>query len=707
MAHSTRPVHVALCSLVVGWALGHMGDAKSADAHPRDAEIPIKRIVMYTSGVGFFERGGKVQDDAAIELRFGTRDINDLLKSLVLEDLDGGQVSAVSYTGQNQVGRSLKTFSVDLSHSPSMANLLRQVRGERVRISGPNSIEGRILGVEERRQIDDNGVATSWEVLNLLTEDGLRSVSLDDAQDIRLLDAKLNAELQEALVLLTKARGNDKKVVTLSCTGKGERRLRVGYIQETPVWKTSYRLLLRDKEKPFLQGWAIVENTSDHDWKDVHLHLVSGRPVSFIMDLYEPLFAQRPVVRPDLFDGLQSRRHGQDLMAAAPPVQQGAGFGAGGIGGAPAGMGGRGFGGFGAGGIGGMGGGGGNPFGGGQSVEDEERHANVENTSRSVADAGEVGELFRYAITTPVTLARQQSAMLPIVNEVIAGEKIGIYNAATEATHPLTAFRLKNSTKLHLMQGPISVFDSGEYAGDAQIADVAPGAERLVSYALDLDTEVTATPGPSVKTVVSVSVFEGVLTTVEKHVRSTQYQLKNSGDAAKTVLVEQPLDRAWRLTSPHAASEQTRSLYRFAVKVPAAGMATLEVKETREHKNDLVFGELTEDHIAFYLDGTVASDDIKAALNKLRELRADRSAKAAMVVAVRAQIAEIETEQSRIRANMDSLHDSSDLFTRYVKKLNDQEDTIEALRTDLAKLLKAEAAAAKALGDFVAKPPTD
>ncbi len=710
MDHVRRTIRFAICVLIASAALNGTRDSLLADDGPREAELPIKRIVMYTSGVGFFERGGKVQDDAAIELRFGTRDINDLLKSLVLEDLDGGQVTTVTYNAQNPIVETLKTFSIDLTYSPSLADLLRQVRGERVRISGPNSVEGRILGFEEHRQIGEQGSVATWEVLTLVTDDGLRSVRLDIAQDVRLLDDKLNAELNEALALLTQARATDKKTVTLRCTGKGERRLRVGYVQETPVWKTSYRLLLRDQEKPFLQGWAIVENTSDHDWKDVKLNLVSGRPISFIMDLYQPLFALRPTVQPESFAGLRPQRHGQDLMAPVPPIQQGAGRGK--RGGEAA---------FGAGGIGGGGygygmGGGGNPFqtGGGlggansiNSSDDDERHAKVRGTGQSVANAGEVGELFRYAITTPVTLARQQSAMLPIVNEAIGGEKVGIYNSATEARHPLTAFRLKNATTLHLMQGPISVFDAGEYAGDAQIADIAPGAERLISYALDLDTEVTSTAGPPVQSLASISIAKGVLSIVEKHERSTHYRLKNSGGAAKTILVEQPFDTAWKLTTPKEPSEKTRSLYRFAVDVPARGAADLVVTETHEPVKTLALGDLGDESLSLYLTGSIASDALKAALKTLRELRAEQASTSQKSTDVRTQVADIETEQTRIRDNMRSLDKSSDLYARYVKKLGEQEDTIETLRSDLANLREAETAATKALSDFVATLSVD
>src|SRR5581483_5618694 len=138
------------------------------------------------------------------------------------------------------------------------------------------------------------------DLLNVFTATGLRSIPLESVMEIRLLDEKLNAELEQALQIIAQRHATDKKTVTLNFQGKGKRPVRVGYVQESPVWKTSYRLVIADDQPPFMQGWAIVENTSEHDWTDVALTLVSGRPISFIMDLYQPLYVDRQVVMPEL-----------------------------------------------------------------------------------------------------------------------------------------------------------------------------------------------------------------------------------------------------------------------------------------------------------------------------------------------------------------------------------------------------------------------
>ncbi len=175
-------------------------------------------------------------------------------------------------------------------------------------------MSGTLLGVEtRRRQIEKDQPPVDVEILNVLADDGLRSIPLEQVGTIKLVNAQLDKEFRQALAVLALGHDAEKKSVTLRFTGQGQRPVRVGYIQNTPIWKTSYRLVLSDEGKPKLQGWAIVENTTEEDWHDVQLTLVSGRPVSFIMNLYDPLYVQRPLVQPDLFAGLRPQVYGQAL----------------------------------------------------------------------------------------------------------------------------------------------------------------------------------------------------------------------------------------------------------------------------------------------------------------------------------------------------------------------------------------------------------
>jgi hypothetical protein len=285
----------------------------AADEKPSD--LPLTRVVLFSSGVGFYEHNGQIEGDGHVDLKFKVEDINDLLKSMVLQDFGGGKVSTVNYGSKDPITKTLKTFAIDLTKEPTLADLLRQIRGEKVQVEAPTAVVGTILGVEKRKVKVSKEEAIEQEFLNLLTDQGLRSVNLEAVSRIKLSDEKLNSELQQALAILATAHATDKKTVSLNFLGTGKRDVRVGYIQESPIWKTSYRLVLKDDEKPFLQGWAIVENTTEQDWNDVNLTLISGRPISFVMDLYQPLYVQRPEVKPELYASLRPQTYDQDLAA--------------------------------------------------------------------------------------------------------------------------------------------------------------------------------------------------------------------------------------------------------------------------------------------------------------------------------------------------------------------------------------------------------
>jgi len=644
--------------------------------------LPLKQVVMFSSGVAFFEHSGQVQGDSQLHLSFKSSNINDLLKSMVLQDLDGGKISTVTYTSRDPVTRTLGTFTINLTHNPSLADLLGQIRGEQVEVDAPNRVIGTIVGVETKRVRQGDDLA-EVPTLNLLTEQGLRSFPLEKITRLKLVNPRLDAELRQALEVLAQGHDDDKKSVQLQFLGNGQRRVRVGYIQEAPIWKTSYRLVLNDGKEPFLQGWAIVENTTENDWKNVNLTLVSGRPISFIMDLYTPLYVDRPWVQPELYASLRPQTYDQDLdraeadferMAAAPADakaaremrdEQSARY--------------RGaFAGEGK----GEGRAAGRPLGGAAPGKIMQPGDSVQ----SMAQAGEVGELFQYVIDTPVSLARRRAAMLPIVNASVKGEKVSIYNPSVQAKHPLNGLQLVNSTGLNLMQGPVTVYDDGVYAGDARIQDLSAGTTRLISYALDLDTEVAPEPANIPSEMVTVRLVRGTLEVVQKYRRTMNYTVKHSGKNGRKVLIEQPLEAGWKLIEPAKAEETTRDLYRFAVQAEPGKPTKLKVTEERVAQNNFAVSNLNDDTIRIYLLNPVVTEDLKKALKTITskrqaiaELNAERNR-------LQQQIDAINADQARIRQNMAQLSQSSELYGRYVRKFTQQEDQIETLRTSIARL---------------------
>ena len=276
-------------------------------------------MILFNSGVGYFQREGAVEGDTRVDLTFPVSDVNDLLKSLVLPDLGDGKVSTVSYDSEEPVDKTLKSFALDLTNNPTLAQILNQARGEKIEVvlqqnnaAQPGTMTGVVVGMEEQHQPGPKDALVEVDVLNLLCAEGVRSMPLSQVQRLRFLNASLDSEFRRALEVLAAAHNSQKRTVSLNFSGEGKRTVKVGYVVENPIWKTSYRLVLDKKGKPSLQGWAIVENTSDEDWKDVRMALISSRPISFQMDLYQPLFIPRPTVEPELFASLR------------PPTYQGA-----------------------------------------------------------------------------------------------------------------------------------------------------------------------------------------------------------------------------------------------------------------------------------------------------------------------------------------------------------------------------------------------
>ncbi len=668
---------------------GHALGAEPAPGGAAAAKLPLSDVLLYSSGVGFFHRVGEVEGDAQVEFRFKTNDVNDLLKSMVVQDFNGGHVSTVTYGSSDPIERTLKSFGVDLTENPTLGQLLDQVRGERVELLWPSKVTGSILGVEKKQIPAGENKTVEVEYINLLTEDGLQSIPLAQVQKTKLLNERLNGELRQALEVLATGHDTQKKTVAITFDGQGKRKVSVGYIAQTPVWKASYRLVLDEHAKPFLQGWAIVENTSDEDWDGVHLTLVSGRPVSFVMNLYQPLYTERPEVELEAYASLKPQLYGEALEQrgverlaevegkrlnppAAAPVQMMSLSAVAGMVSADA----------------------------APMTRLGRKLSLAEGVAPSVQGA-QAGELFEYQIKVPVTLARQKSAMLPIVNDAVAGEKVSIYNQSVQAKYPLNGFRLKNTTTLHLTQGPITVFDSDSYAGDARIEEIAPGQERLLSYGLDLTTEVEVTPGKGANDLVSIKIRKGTLISARKTIEERVYAIRNRDQKPKTVLIEHPWRSDWELLEPKEKPERTRDVYRFPVQVEPDKTAKLVVRESRQFDEQIALLNTGNDTIAYYLRARVISAKAKEALQKVAQMRNQINATSAERSRREQRTAEITQEQSRIRENMQRLDAKSDLYLRYTKKLDQQETELESLRQEIESFKNRESAQQGELNDYL------
>lgn len=653
------------------------------------ADLPISRVELFTSGVGYFERSGMVQGNTTIELTFRTEQINDILKSLVLQDRSGGRISPVTYAPEDPLEHTLSSFAINLADNPRLSELWDRLRGAQVRVAASQTYEGVVLGSEKQQKSSGQSVVT-FEVLNLLTDKGVVQVPVWQLRSLKVLDAKLDADLYKALAAIDKARSTDRKPVTLNFEGTGQRQVSIGYLLSTPIWKTTYRLV-NDKSGLFLQGWALVENTTDDDWHQINLSLVSGRPVSFTQNLYQPLYLPRPDVpvavaaaaRPRIYQGALERNEQQMDRARVAKGEMAGGFGGGGSLGAPAApaaapapMAARGF------------------------NAASETYGPMLPSIASMAAGEKVGTLFQYAITQPVSIPRQRSAMIPIINEKITGEKVSVYNSSADAVHPMNGIKLQNTSKLNLMGGPITVFDGGAYGGDALIDDIAPGEERLLTYAIDLQVEVNP-HRREIEQFSTARVSSGMLSTIFKSRSEVTYEVKNSADEKRVVLIEHPLSPEWQLIEPEKPAERTRDFARFRVEVAPGKTVSLKVIQERPRAETVALTGDSSDAVRLCLQRRELSPELRAALQKLQDMQNQLADLARQRTEKENRIKEIEAEQARLRQNMEQLDRQSELYKQYVDKLTKQETEFEALRGEIKDLRTKETDLQKQINDYV------
>lgn len=626
-------------------------------------QLPLTHVHLFTNGVGYFQREGVIEGNARINLTFSVHNLNDLLKSLVLQDLDGGRISVVGYDSHDPGDKALGGFAINLHNNPTYAQILGQARGEKVEVGmATGTLAGSIIGVEKRRQAVGSGKdkeVVESDVLNLMCADGMRSVKLSEVTRIRFLNPVVDRDFKLALEVLARSHDAQKKTVTLEFVGQGKRRVRVGYVVESPLWKTSYRLVTDKNGKPTLQGWAIIDNPTNEDWKDVRLALVAGRPLSYQMDLYTPLYVPRPRVELELFAGLRPRTHdgAMDWME----LQR-------------------------------------------KTMEKVAPRPSSERDEQPRVKAEAVGEFFQYVLEHPISLARNRSAMVPILNEQVGGEPVSVYAESTLAKHPLRGMRFKNTTKLYLMQGPITLFSEGTYAGEAVLPNLHPGEERLITSAIDLGMEVAprvATPGG--EQIFSVRIAKGVLYATLTQRESKTYHVRNrTADQDRVLLIEHPIREGLKLIGPAKPTERARGVYRFEVKVPAGKAAELEVIEERTIVQQVTLTNADDKTVLTYLSSAAASPAVREALKKAQELKGKLTTTQRAIARAERQLKSIVDDQARLRANMARVPKDSDAYKRYLKKFEDQETEIEKLQDEEKKLQTTAADQRLAYEEFLA-----
>jgi hypothetical protein len=455
----------------------------------------------------------------------------------------------------------------------------------------------------------------------------------------------------------------------------------------TPIWKSSYRLIFGERSDPTLEGWAILDNTTGEDWNNVRLVLVSGRPISFISRLYEARYNQRPIAElaeeraqaPVVYEG--------GIEQAEKAARVGGGVGRGLAAGAPA------------------------PASAPKSLMAKEADSELRVRDEAVAldalkdyrttnvsavaataQARELGELYEYRFSSPVTVRKSESSMLPFLQQQVAARKLLIYTDGS-GQHPMNAAEISNSTGKTLDGGPITVFDANAYAGEALMETLKASDKRLISYAVDLGTRITTAFDSSRDYVREVHFRRGILTTRSALQETNTYTIHNVDQKAKTLIIEHPQRPEYKVLNQKPI-ETTSGAYRFEVKLAPGATEKFPLKEERLYETSTAITDLTPDVLVTYLHNKALAESARKQLEQLFELKRQLATADAGSQRMETDLNELVRDQERIRQNIYSLNQVSgqqEQVQKYSRQLAGQETKLAGMRDQLSELRRKKA----------------
>ena len=672
-------------------------------------ELELKRVMLSAGGVGYFEYEAQVDGDATLPLSVRLDQVDDVLKSIVVYD-DTGAAGAIRLPGREPLSQVFRDLPFGPEALLSPVNLLNALPGAEIRATGQRQIEGRLVRVvpEETSLANLGGTLTRHRV-SVMTAEGLQTFIFEESDSVVFTDPELRAQIDTALAAVSEHRTRDRRTLEVVSRGKGKRTVRIGYVVAAPLWKASYRLTLADvaADKARLQGWAVIENMSGQDWKDVELTIVSGNPVTFRQALYSAYYVHRPEVpvevlgrvmpAPDTggvvleMDELAASNFGYQQEFRRKQAAAG--------GRVP------------------------------MDMYDEKAEAEMGMMAKRMAQAPmvasesiappsppsqarlvaaaskEAATQVTFRIPHAVSVTSGQSVLVPIIDRDIPGERVGLYQQAAHDKHPLAAVRLANDGETGLPAGVITLYETGtagaSYVGDAQLSTLPAGDKRLVSFALDqktlIDREVE-----SKQAIAKGRIVRGVLELTYEVEQTTVYRIKAPARENREVLIEHPRQQGWKIVKPDPKEvELTDDKYRIRRNIEAGKQAKVTVLLTMPRVQTVALTGQRKDFYLAYAKNGELSDKLRQALRQMAQLRDTVDGHQRRLKELEGERNLIHQEQQRIRDNLARIPRDSDLHKRYMKKLDVQEDKLETILASTEDTREKFNAANKALGDYI------
>jgi len=641
--------------------------------------LPIKRIVLYKHGVGFFERYGLVGETAQVELTFKQDEMNDVLKSLAAFPQGDAQVINVSYETPEDKQAALDKAPIVLGSDTALLDLLKSLRGRQIclhlqtlaltpdqpvpSVPPVRNLTGSLLGVDYAQAVDQAivSVLVAGSAAGQIPE--VRTCLLRQVGGVDVLEPQSSDDLRYVLEL---SRTNSETRSVTILMSQPQQPLLVSYITPTPTWRVSYRLVYTSSTPPaeegtvFLQGWGIVNNDLDEDLNEVELTLIAGQPISFVYDLYDPHYVDRPriadddrtVIAPVMFEeALNETAFDRAPGAAAPLLPRiqrvlAAGSSA--------------------------------------PVSKREWTTATQVQATGVAQ----GELFQYNVTAPITIKRGQSAMVPILGASLAGRKEHFYNREKVPGNPVVAIVTKNTTGLTLEHGPVTVLEANSYVGEAVIAFTPEASELIVPYAVDLGVKVTDAFTQR-EEIVAIRWQENYLMRDCYLILSLEYHIENRHADPINLVIEQRIKPEFSLFNTPDVSAQTGEFYRWRLVVPPRQSLSVTVNERQLFSRHEALTNLNYANLQSYLDGKFIDRALFDQLNDLLTLHQQVAERQVAIDDYTDRRNQILEEQEQVARKLQPLHQEGaegDLRQRYVAKLQSMEDESDRLAQIIAEL---------------------
>ncbi|WP_454688736.1 DUF4139 domain-containing protein [Achromobacter aloeverae] len=640
------------------------------------AAAPIDRITLSSGGVAQVHRQVQVDGDGVVRISVPAAQIDDVLKSLLVRDPQGA-LESVTLDGPAPVDEAFAQLPFDAGLLGAVPDLLRQMPGTRVRAtSGGRSIEGAVLGAQtvEAKQGD---ATLPQSTLSVLTAEGrIDTLRLGADTSVEVLDDGMRERFAAAVAALGRAGAERYRSVAIAVKGKGARQLGLEYVSAAPVWKPAFRLVLDKAGKARLQGWAVLENATGEDWRDVDLTLASGAPVTLSQKLYDRYWRERPDL--PVVAGAADRPRTDEAAAeeAAPAASKA------------------------------------------YSMADRRMAAPraapppaplVEMAAAPAPIAGAAeGPVAQenlvsvsFHLPHPVSLPRGQTLSLPFVDAEVPAERLAVYQPESGSRYPVSAVMLKNAAGVSLPTGILTVYDADTgFVGDAQLPALPVNEQRLASFAADRKVEISSETKPEQRTV-KISVNQGMLRAETLSRRVTTYSIKGAPDAARTVIIEHPRLAGWTTTSPQLDSA-TPTHQRLRVQVAAGATAKVEAVDERPGASTYALADANAQALLAWSNAP-ADPALAAKLRQLAQARAKVAEAEQSLGELDRKLSAQNDNQARLRENLGAVPQDSELGRRYLQMMADSENTIGALASQRDKADDSVQALRKSYAEDLAK----